>query len=116
MSLTLSLKCCANQNPRALRLRNRGPWTLGRPGRTSHGIVRWLAPWKVEQNDFGMLLGALENELASVWREVEVANIEVGREVGQGALRACVKVDEPEIFVFNLTLQKHERLSSRQEG
>jgi len=55
-----------------------------------------------------MLLGALKNELASVWRDVEVANVEVGREVGQGALCACIEVDEPEILVFDLALQEHE--------
>jgi hypothetical protein len=63
---------------------------------------------QIQGDHFGVLLGAFENEFACVWRDVEVANVEVGREVGQGALRACVEVDEPEIFVFNLSLQEHE--------
>ena len=55
-----------------------------------------------------MFLRPLENKFSAVRRDVEVANIEVGREVGQGALRACVEVDQPEILVFNLALQEHE--------
>ena len=46
----------------------------------------------------------------------KVANIKIGREIGQLPLNSRFQVDEPEILVLNLSPQQHERPSSFQEG
>jgi len=51
-----------------------------------------------------VFLGAFENHFLAAWGDIEIANIEVWREVGEFALDACIEVDEPEILVFNFAL------------
>ena len=63
-----------------------------------------------------MLLHSFEDDFTAVWGNVEGANIEVGREVGQLSLGTRLQVYEPEILVLNLSSQEHERPSSVQEG
>ena len=71
---------------------------------------------EIQQHHIGALLHSFEDNFAAVWRDVEVANVEVGSEVGQLPLGARLQVDEPEILMLNLSSQEHECSSSRQEG
>src|SRR5882724_12842003 len=52
----------------------------------------------------------------SVWRDVEVANVEVGSEVGQLALCTRLQIDQPEILVLNLSPQEDQRSPPRKDG
>jgi len=71
---------------------------------------------KIQQHHFRAFLHSLENNFAAVWRDVEVANVEVQRNAGQLPFGARLQINEPEIFMLNLSSQEHERASSRQEG
>ena len=71
---------------------------------------------EIQQHHIRMLLRSFKDNFAAVWRDVEVANVEVGSEVGQLPLGARLKVDEPEILMLDLSSQEHECPSSRQKG
>ena len=62
-----------------------------------------------------MFLHSFKNNFTAVWGDIEVANVEVGRKVGQLPLSARLQVDEPEILMLNLSSQEDEPPSSRQE-
>ena len=62
-----------------------------------------LRPGEIEQGYIGEVLEAFEDDFAAVGGNIEVANVEVGRKVGQLAFGACVEIDEPEIFVLNFS-------------
>ena len=63
---------------------------------------------EIEQHHIRTLLHSFEDDFAAVRGDVEVANVEVGSEVGQLPLGAVLQVDEPEILVLNLSSQEHE--------
>ncbi len=46
-----------------------------------------------QQHHIGVFLDTFENNVAAVWRNVEIANVEIGGEVGQLALGARLQVD-----------------------
>lgn len=75
-----------------------------------------LWPRQIEECDVGEILDSLEDDFVAVWGDVEIANVEVWREVGQLALGARVEVNEPEILVLNFTAQENERAATGQEG
>src|SRR6266498_1997365 len=52
----------------------------------------------------------------AIWRDVEVAHVEVGREVRELTLRAGFQVEQPEILVRDLSSQDNQRPSVRQES
>ena len=62
-----------------------------------------------------MLLHSSEDNFVSVWRNVEVANAEVRREVGQLPLGTRLQIDQPQIFMTDLSSGEHERPSSSQD-
>src|SRR5580658_5226871 len=67
---------------------------------------------QIQQHHIRVFLHSLEHNLTPVRRNVEVANVEIGGEVGQLSLRARFQVDEPEILVLNLSSQQHQRPSA----
>jgi hypothetical protein len=71
---------------------------------------------EIQQHYIRALLHSFEDNFATVWRDVEIANVEFGSEVGQPPLGTRLQIDKPEILVLNLSSQQHERTSSRQEG
>ena len=75
-----------------------------------------LWPGQIQQDYVRALLHPFEDDFTTVRGDVEVANVKVGREVGQLPLGARLEVDEPEILMLNVSSQEHERLSSREEG
>jgi hypothetical protein len=77
---------------------------------------RGLRPGEIQEHHIRELLHSCEDNFASVWRDVEVANIEVGGEVGQLVLCTRLQVDQPEILVLNLSPQEYQRSSSRKCG
>jgi hypothetical protein len=83
---------------------------------TSAAAEAGLWSGEIEQHHLGALLHAFEDNFTAVSRNVKVANVEAGREVGQLPLGACLQVDEPEILMLNLSSQEHQCPSSRQEG
>ena len=84
---------------------------LGHP--PNDNVTLRLGTMKIQQGDVRALLLSLENNFMAVCGNVKVANIEVGRQVGQLALGACLEVDEPEILMLNLASQNHESPSPR---
>src|SRR5262249_24121013 len=48
------------------------------------------------------ILHSLQHDFAAIGRQIEVANVEVCRQVGLLPLSACLQVDEPKILVLNL--------------
>lgn len=52
----------------------------------------------------------------AVGGDVEVVDVEAGGEIGQLVLDTGIEIDEPEIFVLNLSSEDDERMSSRQEN
>jgi hypothetical protein len=72
--------------------------------------------WEIEDGNVGALLCSFEDDLLAVWGDIKVADIEIGREVSELALGAGVEVQEPEILVFDLTVQEHKSAASREEG
>jgi hypothetical protein len=44
----------------------------------------------------------------AVWRDIEVPNVKVGREVGQLPLSTRLQVDEPEILMLNFSSQEND--------
>ena len=80
---------------------------------------RWLEAGlgsrEIEQDHIRVLLHSFQDNLAAVWRDVEVANVKVGRDVGQLPLGARLQIDEPEILMLNVSSQEHECTSSGQE-
>ena|SRR5580658_9188511 len=75
-----------------------------------------LKSGKIHQNHVRALLHSFENNLTAVWGDVEIANVEVGSQVGQLPLGARLEVDEPKILMLNLSSQDHEGTSSREKG
>src|SRR6266853_1862743 len=80
------------------------------------GTFRGLRPGEIQEYHIRELLHSFEDNFTSVWRDVEVANVEVCSEVGQLALLPRLQVDQPEILVLNLSAQEHQRSSSRKDG
>ena len=58
---------------------------------------------QLDQHDIGLPLHLLQHDLTPVGRDVEVAHVEVWREVGDPALRAGLQIDQPEILVPDLS-------------
>src|SRR6266851_1290987 len=77
---------------------------------------RGLRPGEIQEHHIRKLLHSFEDNFASVWRDVEVANVEVGSEVGQLVLCTRLQVDEPKILVLNLSSQEHQQSASRKNG
>lgn len=50
---------------------------------------------KIELNYVGMFFGAFEDDVATVWGNVEVANVEAGGQVGQLRFGARFEIDAP---------------------
>src|ERR1700733_3532505 len=73
-------------------------------------------PGKIQHDYVGTVLHPLQNNFMAVWRNVEVVDFEVGSQVGQLPLSACLPVDNPEIFVLYFSPQNHEGPSSGKEG
>jgi hypothetical protein len=63
---------------------------------------------EVQQHDIRALLHSFDYHFTAVWGDVEVAYVEVGGEIGQLPLGTCLQIDEPEIFMSNLSSQEHE--------
>ena len=61
-----------------------------------------------------MLLHSFENNFMAVGGDVEVANVEVGRKVGQLSLCTCLEIDEPEILVLNVSSEEDKCSSARE--
>ena len=61
-------------------------------------------------------MNPLQDQLAAVRRDVEVAHVEVRGEVGHLALDAALQLDEPQVLVTDLPAQHQERPSTRSEG
>jgi len=75
----------------------------------------WLG--EVQQHHIRTLLHSFEDDFTAIWRDVEVANVEVGeRNESNCRSVAGLHVDQPKILMLNLSSQKHERPSSAQEG
>src|SRR6202158_2985199 len=87
-------------------------------GRNFHHDQRCPGLWsrEIELHHIRALLHSFEDNFTAVWGDVEVSNVEVGSEIGQLPLGACVQVDEAEVIVLNLASQEHECPSSGQEG
>jgi len=62
-----------------------------------------------------VFLHSFEDNFAAVWGNIEVANIEVGREIRQLPFRARFHVDQPQILMPNVSLQEDESTPSGQE-
>jgi hypothetical protein len=58
---------------------------------------------EIEQHHIRAFLHSFEGNFTAVRRDVEVANVEVGRKVGQLPLGTRLQVDEPEILMLNLS-------------
>src|ERR1700722_9878609 len=71
-----------------------------------------LRPGQIQQYDIRVLLHSLEYDFTAVGGYVEVANIEVGSQVGQLPLGAGLEIDEPEIFVLNFSTKEHQATPS----
>ena len=72
---------------------------------------------EIDQHHLGVFLHSLEDDFAAVWGNVEVTNIEIRREIGQLPLSAGFGVNQPQIFMPNVSLQEYESTpSSQQDG
>ena len=89
----------------AARLRSRP--TTG-PGPTRARTGAGLSSGEIQQRHIRALLHSFEDNFTTIRRDVEVANVEVGSEVSQLPLDARLQVDEPEVFMLNLSSQEHE--------
>ena len=78
------------------------------PGPTRARTGAGLSSGEIQQRHIGALLHSFEDNFTTIRRDVEVANVEVGSEVGQLPLDARLQVDEPEVFMLNLSSQEHE--------
>ena len=85
-------------------------------GRPRRWVEASLWPGEIQHRQIRALPHPFENNFTTIRRDVEVANVEVGSEVGQLPLGARLQVDEPEVFMLYLSSQEHERSSSMQEG
>ena len=61
---------------------------------------------EIQQHYVGVLLRSFEDNFAAVWRDIEVANVEVGSDVGQLPLGARLEIDEPEVLMLNIPSQE----------
>jgi len=64
-------------------------------------IAGWKAGlWTVEihQHHIGVFLHSFKDDFTTVWGDIEIANVEVGRKVGQLPLGTRLRVDKPEIL------------------
>src|SRR5258708_14495614 len=80
------------------------------------GAIRGFRAGEIQEHHIREALHSVEYNFTCVWRDVEVANVEVCSEVGQLALLPRLQVDQPEILVLNLSAQEHQRSSSRKDG
>src|ERR1700682_6317596 len=85
-------------------------------GRPRRWVEAGLASGEIQQRHIRALLHSFEDNFTTIRRDVEVANIEVGSEFGQLPLGARLQVDEPEVFMSNLSSQEHECSSYWEEG
>jgi len=77
-------------------------------GRPRCWVEAGLSSGEIQQRPIGALLHSFEDNFTTIRRDVEVANVEVGSEVGQLPLGARLQVDEPEVFMLYLSSQEHE--------
>ena len=75
-----------------------------------------LLTGKIEKGDVGALLDTFKDQFVGVGGDVEVANVEVGGEIGELALDAGFEVDEPKIFVLDFAAEEDERVCVGEEG
>jgi hypothetical protein len=66
-------------------------------------LIRRLWPRKIHHDHIGALDRSFESNLATVRGDVEVARIEVWREVCQLPLLAGLQIDEPEVLVLHVS-------------
>ena len=63
------------------------------------GARRWIKAglWsgEIQQHNIRALLHSFEDNFTAVWGDIEVANVEIGSELGQLPLDAGVKFDRP---------------------
>ena len=79
-------------------------------------VVADITFGEIQHDYVGTVLHSLQDNFMAVWRNVEVVDFEVGRQVGQLSLSACLPVDNPEIFVLYFSPQNHEGPSSGKES
>ena len=91
--------------------RRRPSFTKKRKGEPALGL--WSR--EIQEDHIRVLLHPFEDSLTAVWRDVEVANVEIGSEIGQPSLGARLQLEKPEILMLNVSSQKHECMTSMQE-
>ena len=68
-----------------------------------------IVPREIDEHDIRLLLHALEDDLTAIWRNVEIPNVEVGRQVSQLALtRGSCRAARPR--------RPHDVLRARSRG
>ena len=103
---------------RDIRGRGRGANAPGGTARCTHRKAAdgASALRHIQRHDVRLLLRALDDRFAAVGRDVEVANLEGRREIGQLSLGAGLQIDEPQVLVLDLAAQEHERAAPGHEG
>src|SRR6478735_5078992 len=69
----------------------------------------------LDQRSVRVPLDPLEDELRSIVRNVEVADVEAGWKLGQRTLRACLQIEHAEVLVANSTGENRQCLRVRQK-
>ena len=67
-----------------------------------------LGSGEIQQYYLRTILHSFENDFLAVWRQIKVANVEVGRQVGQLLFSASLQVDKPKILVLDLSTQNYK--------
>jgi MFS family permease len=70
----------------------------------------------VDHDDLGSLLHLLDDDLGAIGRDIEIVDLEAGREVGQLTLAAALEIDGPQILVADVAAEDDERAGARQKG
>jgi hypothetical protein len=62
-------------------------------------LESWLG--EVQQHHIRLFLHTFESDFVAIRGNIEIADIEVGRQVRQLSLSAGLEIDEPEILMLN---------------
>jgi len=65
---------------------------------------------EIEQHHIRALLHSFEGNFAAVRRDVEVANDEIRRKLGEYAPGTRSKIEEPKVLMADFTARNHKRL------
>jgi len=72
-----------------------------------------LRSHEIQQCNIRAILHSFKHDFVTIWRQIEVANIEAGRQISQLPFSSGIQVYKPKVFVMDLSSQNYKSAASR---